>query len=88
MAEVIKKATTTSDEALLALFRNAHYMGSSFIPFARFPELCHLLVSFKACITETMYHDEKSCSDFVFCISFVIEKKNCIEFVMQNILDS
>ena len=75
MAEVIKKATVTCDEALLALFRAAHYMGTSFIPFARYPDLCRLLVSVKACITETMYHDEKSCSDFVFCISFVIQKK-------------
>ena len=62
-------------------------MDTSFISFARFSDLCKLLVSVKACITETMYHNEKSCSDFVFCISSVIQKKNCIEFMMLNDLD-
>ena len=75
MTEVIKKATTTCDQVLLALFRTIHYIDTSLIPFARFPNLCCLLVTIKACIKKTMYHDEKYCFDLVFYILFIIQKK-------------
>ena len=74
MEKVIKEVSQTCDEAIFSLFHVAYYDGKSLIAFARFPKLCKLLVSVKATMTKSLYHDEKSCSDLVFCISLIIQK--------------
>ena len=74
MEKVIKEVSRTCNEAILSLFRVAYYIGKSLIPFARFLELLELLVSEKATMTESLYHDEKSCFDLFFCILSIIQK--------------
>jgi hypothetical protein len=72
MEQQIKKASIICDEALLSLMRATCYINTTLILFVRFHELCKLLVSIKACITKSLYHDEKSCFDLILCISSVI----------------
>ena len=72
--KVIKEVSRTCDKAILSLFCVAYYVGKSLIPFARFLELYELLVLIKATMTESLYHDGKSCFDLVFCISPIIQK--------------
>jgi hypothetical protein len=74
MEQQVKKASEACNEALLSLMRAACYVDTSLTPFARFPELYKLLVSVKACITESLYHDEKSCSGMILCISSIMQK--------------
>ena len=62
-------------EALHTLFRAAYITGKQSLPYSKFLALYKLLVSVKAPITTSMYQDEKACSDLVWCISVVIQKK-------------
>ena len=74
MEKHIRAANKCCDEALLTLFRAAYFLGRETIPFNKYSSLCALLVASKASCTESMYHDEKSCAEMLFCISNVLQK--------------
>ena len=76
MKKIVEKSITTCDDALITLFRSAYFLAKEIVPLTKFPSLCKLLLNSKSNITESLYHDEKSCAEMVFCISNVIQKKN------------
>ena len=83
MERGIAEANRTCDEAMQCLFQAAYYMGKELLPFCKFPGLCALLVSVKANITESLYHDEKSCAEILYSIATVVQKK-----VLDRVRDS
>ena len=76
MKKIIEKTITACDDALITLFRSVYFLAKEMVPLTKFPSLCKLLLKSKSNITESLYHDEKSCAEMVFCISNVIQKKN------------
>jgi hypothetical protein len=83
MEKCIVGANRACDGAMYSLFQAAYYVGKEVIPFHKFSGLCVLLVKVKANMTEKLYHDEKSCSEILFCISSVVQKK-----VLDRVRDS
>ena len=83
MEKYIRAANKCCDEALLTLFRAAYFLGRETIPFNKYSSLYELLVASKASYTESMYHDEKSCAEMLFCISNVLQKS-----ILDRIRDS
>jgi len=83
MEKIVVQATRSCDEALMTLFKTAHYVGKELLPFNKFPTLCDLLLSVNATITTKMYHDDKACADMLVCISSVIQRK-----VLDRVRDS
>ena len=75
MEKGIVEANRACDGAMHSLFQAAYYVGKEVIQFHRFPGLCALLVKVKANMMEKLYHDEKSCGEILFYISFVVQKK-------------
>ena len=75
MRKIVEKTITACDDALITLFRSAYFLAKETMPLTKFPSLCKLLLKSKSNITESLYHDEKSCAEMVFCISNVIQKK-------------
>jgi hypothetical protein len=83
MEKGIVEVNRACDGAMHSLFQAAYYVGKEVILFHKFPGLCTLLVKVKANMTEKLYHDEKSCSEILFCISSVVQKK-----VLDRVRDS
>ena len=75
MRKEILTSQRACDEAMETLFRASYFIGKQSLPYAKFPPLCSLLLSVKAPITTSMYHDEKTCTDLIWCISVVIQNK-------------
>jgi hypothetical protein len=69
MKKNITEANRTCDEAMQCLFQVVYYIGKELIQFNHFIGSCALLVSVKANITKSMYHDENLCAEVLFCIS-------------------
>jgi len=78
MEKAILQGQRACDDALNSLFRAAYFIGKQSLPFSKFPSLCKLLVSVKAPMIASMYHDEKACADLAWCISIVIKKKSFV----------
>ena len=72
MRKIVEKTITACDDALITLFMSAYFLAKETMPSTKFPSLCKLLLKFKSNITESLYHDEKSCAEMVFYISNVI----------------
>ena len=75
MRKIVEKTITACDDALITLFRSAYFLAKEIMSLTKFPSLCNLLLKSKSNITESLYHDKKSCAEMVFCISNVIQKK-------------
>ena len=75
MKTIVEKTITTCDDALITYFRSAYFLAKEIVPLTKFPSLCKLFLRSKSNITKSLYHDEKSCAEMVFCISNVIQKK-------------
>jgi len=73
MEKVIIESNRTCNEVVLTLFNATYFVVKETLYFSKFPGLCKLLVSLNACITNELYHDEKSCSDIIFLIASVIQ---------------
>ena len=75
MERVIQNSQRQCDEALQTLFQVAYFVGKQSLSPCKFPALCKLLKSVNAPITSTMYQDHKACSDLLWCILVVLQKK-------------
>ena len=73
MKKAIKQKQRACDKSLASLFRDAHVIRKQSLPYAKFPFLCSLFASVNASTTKSIYHDEKSCTDLIACMSNVIK---------------
>ena len=72
MKKMVEKIITACDDVLITMFRSVFFLAKETNSLTKYPSLCKLLLKSKSNITESLYYDEKSCAEMVFCISNVI----------------
>ena len=75
MEKTISSDERICNEALQIIFKVNYFRMKQFLQYSEFPTLYTLLMSMNAHIISNIYQDEKTCSDLIWCISVVIQKK-------------
>ncbi|KAL3677120.1 hypothetical protein R1sor_027068 [Riccia sorocarpa] len=75
MDRILKTAASMCNDAMLTLFRAAYFVGKHSLTFSNFPPFCELLKTCTSDIPVKLYQRAKSCIDFIFHISQILQSQ-------------